>query len=224
MAEPAGGPALARLIDISCVQAHHTRADVERLAATARQYDFVSAHVLPTWVGVLRNLLDGSATLTGAPVGFPSGGATSRTKLREAEELLAAGVQELDVVVAVGRLRSGDLDYVRDELAAVVRLVGGAVPLRAIIEVGHLDTEQVRAACRCVVDAGVPWVKTGTGWSGAPTTVEHIELIAAEVGDRALIKAAGGIRGASTIGTMRELGVRRFGMNIEAAVGAVAGN
>ncbi|RIQ17828.1 deoxyribose-phosphate aldolase [Jiangella rhizosphaerae] len=222
MTEPTGGRALARHIDISCVQAHHTRADVERLAATARRHEFVSAHVLPAWLGVLCELLDGSDTLAGAPVGFPSGGATTRTKLAEAEELLAAGVQELDVVVAIGRLRSGELDYVRDELAAVVRLVDGAVPLRAIIEVGHLDADAVRAASRCVVDAGVPWVKTGTGWSGAPTTVEHIRLIADEVGDRALIKAAGGVRGVATIEAMRALGVRRFGMNIEAAVAVVA--
>ncbi|GAA2898386.1 deoxyribose-phosphate aldolase [Streptosporangium fragile] len=220
--DAAARESLARRVDISCVQAHHAYDDIARLAELAREHDFVSAHVLPQWAGVLAGLLKGSRTLTGAPVGFPSGGATTATKLAEAEELLAAGVQELDVVIAVGRLRSGDLPYVTGELARVADLVGGAVPLRAIIEVGHLDDGQVRAATRCAVEAGVPWVKTGTGWSGVPTTAHHVRLIGEVAAGRARIKAAGGIRDARTVREMEELGVERFGMNAAAAVAAVA--
>lgn len=213
---------LAAHIDISCVQAAHTRADVTELAERARAGGFVSAHVLPNWLPVLRELLDGSAVLAGSPVGFPSGGATTATKVAEARELLDAGVQELDVVVAIGRLRSGEDDYVTRELAEIVGVVDGRVPLRAILEVGHLDDDAIRRGVDAAIDAGVPWIKTGTGWSGHPTTVEHIRLIADRAAGRAALKAAGGVRTIETVRAMAELGVTRFGMNADAAVDAVA--
>jgi len=208
---------LPRHTDISCVQAFHQRPDIHELARAARAGNFVSAHVLPSWVPELKELLVGSTTLTGAPAGFPSGGSMTSTKLAEVDGLLEAGVQELDVVVNVGRLRSGDRDYVADELATVVARVEGAVPLRAILEVGYLDDDQIRAGCECAVAAGAPWIKTGTGWSGHATTVHHIEVIVEQVAGRAAIKAAGGIRDLATVTQMVSLGVTRFGMNATVA-------
>ena len=209
---------LPRHIDISCVQAYHDRHDVEELAAAARRGGFGSAHVLPNWVPVLRGLLEGSDTLAGGPAGFPSGGSATRIKLAEVGGLLADGAQEVDVVMNVGRLRSMDLSYVTAELTEVVALVDAAVPLRAILEVGHLTDEQILAACDCALEAGVPWIKTGTGWSGRPTTVHHIQLIAERVAGRAQIKASGGIRDLDTVQTMIALGVTRFGLNSQVAV------
>jgi deoxyribose-phosphate aldolase len=214
--------ALARHVDISCVQAFHSERDIRELASAARVGGFVSAHVLPSWVPLMRELLDGSDTLVGAPAGFPSGGSMTATKIFESQLLLAAGVQELDVVVNIGRLRSGDYAYVTAELTEVVALVDDAVPLRAILEVGHLDDDQVRAGCECVVDAGVPWVKTGTGWSGRPTERRDVEIIAECVAGRAAIKAAGGIRDLDTVRDMIALGVTRFGMNATVARQLVA--
>lgn len=209
---------LPRFVDISCVQAFHTRADIDRLAEVARTHDFVSAHVLPSRVRYLRDTLAGSHTLTGSPVGFPSGGASTLTKLTEAALLLADGVQELDVVVNVGRLRSGEVDYVEDELAQMARLVDGRVPLRAILEVGYLDEAQIRAGCEAAVNAGVEWVKTATGWTGRATTVDHVRIIADHLRGRALIKAAGGIRDLGVVEQMINLGVMRFGMNADVAL------
>ncbi|HZL01737.1 MAG TPA: deoxyribose-phosphate aldolase, partial [Cellulomonas sp.] len=177
--------ALARHIDVSCVQAHHDLDDITALARDARAGDFVSAHVLPNWLPRLRELLDGSNTLAGSPVSFPSGGARTTVKVLEAQDLLAAGAQELDVVVAIGRLRSGDQAYVERELAEVVAAVDGRVPLRAILEVGHLSDDEIRRGVDAALAAGIPWVKTGTGWSGIPTTVHHIEVIAERVQGRA---------------------------------------
>jgi deoxyribose-phosphate aldolase len=214
--------ALARHIDISCVQAFHDERDIRDLASAAREGGFVSAHVLPAWVPLLRELLDGSDTLAGAPAGFPSGGSMTATKIFEAQRLLAAGVQELDVVVNIGHLRSGDYAYVTAELTEVVALVNGLVPLRAILEVGYLDDDQVRAGCDCVVEAGVPWVKTGTGWSGRATQRRHVEIVAERVAGRAKIKAAGGIRDLDTVRDMSALGVTRFGMNATVARQLVA--
>lgn len=213
---------LAAHIDISCVQAQHSWADVEELARRAVAGRFVSAHVLPNWLPVVRELLDGSGVLAGSPVGFPSGGATTATKVAEARELLDLGAQELDVVMSIGRLRSGETDYVTRELAAVVDVVGDRVPLRAILEVGYLDQDQIRAGVDAAIAAGVPWIKTGTGWSGIPTTVEHIRVIADQAAGRASLKAAGGVRDVETVRAMAALGVTRFGMNADAAVAAVA--
>lgn len=213
---------LAAHIDISCVQAQHSRADIEELARRAIAGGFVSAHVLPGWLPDLRELLTGSAVLAGSPVGFPSGGATTATKIAEARELLDLGAQELDVVVAVGRLRSGDVAYVAEQLARVVEVVDGRVPLRAILEVGHLSDDEIRAGVDAAIAARVPWIKTGTGWSGRPTTVHHIEVIAERAAGRAALKAAGGIRDLETVTAMARLGVTRFGMNADAATAAVA--
>jgi deoxyribose-phosphate aldolase len=96
------------------------------------------------------------------------------------------------------------------------------VPLRAILEVGHLDETAIRRGVDAAVAAGIPWIKTGTGWSGHPTTIDHIRIIAEQVDGRAAIKAAGGIRDIETIRTMAALGVTRFGMNADSAVAAVA--
>lgn len=212
---------IARYIDISCVQAQHDRSDIERLASVAASLDFVSAHVLPHWVPELRIMLEGSNTLVGSPVAFPSGGASTSTKIAETRWLLDAGVQELDVVVNVARLRSGETQYVTDELAEVVTVVDGALPLRAILEVGYLEESQIRAGVRAAIDAGVRWVKTATGWSGVPTTLEHVRIIAEENAGRASLKAAGGVRDIPTMTAMARLGVTRFGMNIVAAQVAV---
>lgn len=222
---PDPGPVLADLarhVDISCVQAQHARADMDELVRQAVAGGFVSAHVLPEWLGYLRERLEGTGVLAGSPVSFPSGGATTATKVAEASELLDLGAQELDVVVAIGRLRSGDDAYVTDELAAIVEVVDGRVPLRAILEVGRLDDDDIRRGVDAAIAAGVPWIKTGTGWSGVATTIEHIRLIADRADGRAALKAAGGIRDLDTVRAMAELGVTRFGMNATAALAAVA--
>src|SRR5699024_6761259 len=99
---------LARIIDISAVQAQHTVSDVRELATHALSGDFIAAHVLPGWVPILAELLAGSTTNVGSPVGFPSGGTSTDVKVREAHWLVEAGVNEMDIVINVGRLKSGD--------------------------------------------------------------------------------------------------------------------
>ncbi len=213
---------LPRHIDISCVQAQHGRAEIDALAEAARASDFVAAHVLPGWVPVARELLAGSTTAVGSPVGFPSGGVASAIKLAEAALLLDQGAQELDVVMNVGRLRSGERDYVVDDLAPISALVGDRVPLRVILEVGYLTEDEIRLGVEVAIEAGVGWIKSATGWSGIPTNVEHMRVIADQAAGRARLKAAGGIRDLETIRAMAELGVERFGVNATVAKALVA--
>ncbi|GLY20342.1 deoxyribose-phosphate aldolase [Micromonospora sp. NBRC 101691] len=216
------GHALARMIDISAVQAQHGRADVEALARHALAGDFVAAHVLPSWVPVLRPLLDGSHTNAGSPVGFPSGGSATPVKVTEARWLLDAGVQEMDVVMNVGLVRSGELAAATRDVAAVLAAVDNRVPVKVILEVGLLDEAQLRDAARVAVDAGAASLKTGTGWQGVPTTPEHVRVIREIAGPNREIKASGGIRSLAQLHALLDAGATRFGINTAYAVQLVA--
>lgn len=215
-------PSIARRIDISAVRAQHAEEDVRALARDAREGGFVNAHVLPHWVPLLRELLDGSDTLVGAPVGFPGGGHATKVKVAEAQWLVANGVQELDVVVNVGRLRSGDDGYVADELRAVRDVVPDTVPLKVILEVSLLTDAEIRRGAALAVEAGADFVKTGTGWTGVPVTLDDVAAIRETVGDRAQIKASGGLRDLDTVLKFRDAGVERFGIGVGPALAIVA--
>ncbi|WP_439615593.1 deoxyribose-phosphate aldolase [Shinella sp.] len=212
---------LAALIDISAVQAFHTEADVRELADIAVAEGFIAAHVLPNFVPLLRSLVPtGGLTLVGGPVGFPSGGHTTRTKVAEATELAGNGAQELDMMINVGRLKSGDLDYVRSDIRAVVEAIA-PVPLKVILELAHLTDDEIRTASAIVAESGAAFVKTGTGWTPSATTPEKLKLIIDTVDGAVEVKASGGIRSLESIAAMVRLGVTRFGINTKVAVDLV---
>jgi deoxyribose-phosphate aldolase len=212
------GPALARMVDISAVQAQHGRADVEALARHALAGNFVAAHVLPSWLPVLRPLLAGSTTNAGSPVGFPSGGSATPVKVAEAQWLLDEGVQEMDVVMNIGLVRSGELLAATRDVAAVLRTVAGRVPVKVILEVGLLDADQLRSAAQVAVDAGATSLKTGTGWQGVATQPEHVRVMRQVAGADREIKASGGVRSLEQVRLLLDAGATRFGINTAVAV------
>lgn len=210
---------LARMIDISAVQANHTETDVRALAALAMEHGFIAAHALPSFVPVLRKILPrGGDTFVGGPIGFPSGGHTTATKIAEARQLVADGGDELDMVINVGRLRSGQKDYVAEEIRAVAKAIA-PIPLKAILEIYHLSDDEIKSGCEAAIRGGAAFVKTGTGWTPRSTTVERLRLITEFVGDAVQVKASGGIRTLDMIADLIALGVSRFGINTEAAIG-----
>jgi len=206
------------VVDISAVQASHDEADVRRLAGAAVQHGFVSAHVLGHWVPLLRQLLEGSATRVGAPVGFPSGGTPSALKVAEAQQLLRSGAQDIDVMINVGRLLSGQDGYVRDELRAVSDAVAGAAGIKVIIEVAYLGPEQVRRACEAACSIAPSHVKTATGWAARPTSVEDVRLVRRCLPPEIGVKAAGGIHDVGLVQSMLEAGATRFGIGAASAL------
>ena len=208
---------LARMIDISAVQAFNTAEDVRELARIAGEQRFVAAHVLPNFVSILRRQLSGCETLTGAPVGFPSGGSSTRAKAEEARELVRAGVQEMDLMINLGRLRSSDTDYVLNDIRAVVE-AATPIPVKVILEVHYLSDDQIKQACELCIQAGADFVKTATGWAPSGASLERVELITTFVKGAIKVKASGGIRDLATVEKMHQLGVRRFGINTRAAV------
>ena len=209
---------LAQLIDISAVQAFHTEDDIRGLASLALERGFIAAHALPHFVPLLRSLIPVSgSTFVGAPIGFPSGGHTTMIKLAEARALVQAGPDELDMMINLGRLKSGDLSYVQDEIKAVVEIIA-PIPLKVILEVSRLTDDEIRRGSESVVEAGAAFVKTGTGWTGETTTLNHIRIINAVVQGNCQSKASGGIRNLETIKAMLSLGVTRFGINTRVAL------
>ena len=209
---------LAQMIDISAVQAFHTEDDVRSLAAVALERRFIAAHALPHFVPLLRSLIPMSgSTLVGAPIGFPSGGHTTMIKLAEARALVQAGADELDMMINLGRLKSGDLGYLREEIKAVVETIA-PIPLKVILEVSRLTDDEIRRGSESIVGAGAAFVKTGTGWTGEPTTLTHIRIINSIVEGKCGIKASGGIRNLETIRTMISVGVTRFGITTSVAL------
>jgi deoxyribose-phosphate aldolase len=123
----------ARMIDVSAVRTSHSIKEIKILVQYAKKYQFINVHVLPTWVSMLADLLkDEEDILVGAPVGFPSGGHLREVKALEAEKLIADGVQEMDMVINIGKLKSGENDYVLDEIKEIADL-SGIIPLKGDI-------------------------------------------------------------------------------------------
>ncbi len=213
---------IARLIDVSTVRTSHGEADIRQLVTYAKEYRFISVHALPCWVSLLSDLLAADADIyVGAPVGFPSGAHKTMTKLTEAEQLLADGVEEMDLMMNVGMLRSGRLDYVEDEIKAVVQIAGD-VEVKVILEVHCLSDDEIKRACELCIKAGAAFVKTSTGWMPTGATLETVSLISNFVGNAIKIKAAGGIRDLDTLAKMVALGVARFGINVQASMDLIS--
>ncbi len=205
------------MIDISTVQAFQGEKEIREMVDLTKEYGFGSVHVLPAWVPFAKELLKGvDNVLLGAPVGFPSGGANSSIKAAEARKLFEEGVDELDMMMNVGKLRSSDYDFVLRDIRDVLEVVD--VPVKVIIETHYLSADEIRKACDLCIEAPAAFIKTSTGWANTGATIENVTLITSHVGDRIRVKAAGGIRNLDTLITMYKLGVRRFGVNHKAAV------
>lgn len=209
---------IARMIDISSVKAQSTIPEIVSMAKTAEEYRFICAFAMPCFTRKLVELLaDDDDIMVGGVVGFPSGADTTAIKAAAAKEMMKAGVDELDMVINVGALKSGLYDEVYRDIRSVVETADG-MPVKCILEIAHLTDDEIKKGSELAVSAGVTYVKTGTGWASKPTTVETIKTIKSVVGDSAYIKAAGGVRDLDTLLRMKEAGASRFGIGINSAV------
>ncbi len=207
---------LERLMDVSTVQAPDGIENVRRLAEFAKERSFCAVHALPNWVPVLKEMMSGnSVTLVGSSVGFPSGAHATATKVFEARQLIADGVGEMDMMINVGRLKSGHFDYVRDDIKAIADVKGGRT-LKVILESYYLTDDEIKKACELCIEAGADYVKTGSGWTKTSATLDTLSLITGFVKGAIKVKASGGIRDLETIDRMVQMGVSRFGINTEA--------
>jgi deoxyribose-phosphate aldolase len=212
---------VARLIDISAVQAPHGAREIRDLVGNAKEFHFIAVHVLPCWVTFLKELLaDSPDILIGAPVGFPAGAHRREIKVAEAKLLLHDGVQEMDMMLNVGKLRSGEYGYCEEEIREVVQ-TAGEVPVKVILEVHYLNREQLKRACEVCINAGAAFVKTATGWAASGATLDVVQFITSFVGAAIKVKAAGNIRTLDTLLKMHRMGVSRFGINLNSSMDIV---
>ncbi len=210
---------VARMIDISAVQTHHTYSDIKEIVDYAKQYRFINVHVLPSWVKTLSTMLkDVEGVFVGAPVGFPSGAHKTETKLLEARQLIEDGVEEMDIVMNVGIFKNKEYEFVSKELKEIVSLAGSQIRTKVIIEINCLTDYEMAKACELVVGSGADFIKTGTGWIPGNANIPRIRQMKKLVKDSIKIKAAGGIRNRNEFMELYELGVERFGINNRSAI------
>ncbi len=204
--------ALARLIDHTLLKPEATAADVEALVAEAVALGTYSVCVSPSMLPVA--VPEGSGLKVAAVTGFPSGKHTSAVKAAEAAQAVSAGADEIDMVIDIGAARSSDFAAVQADIAAVRSAVPAPTVLKVIIESAALSDEQVVGACRAAVEAGADFVKTSTGFHPAGGATEHaVRLMAATVGDRAHVKASGGVRTLDDARRMVAAGATRLGVS-----------
>ena len=198
------------LIDHTVLRPEATKGDVLRLCDEAKAHGFTVIFVPPCYVDEAAAAIAGTNIQLGIPIGFPLGGHTTRTKVAEAVDAVSRGAQVLDMVLNVSRLKSGDHDAVRTDIAEVVKATPG-VEHKVILETCYLTQDEKRAACHLVVEAGAEYVKTSTGFGTAGATVADVRLLKETVAGRAKVKASGGIRDWKTTLAILEAGADRIG-------------
>lgn len=201
---------LPALIDHTMLRPEATRVDILRLCREATQYGFQVIFIPPCYTAEAVEAVAGSDVRVGIPVGFPLGGHATSVKVAEALEGVRHGAVVLDMVINVSRLKSGDLDAVRQDIAEVVRATPRAEH-KVILETCYLTDQEKTTACRLVVEAGADYVKTSTGFAAGGATVADVKLLKSAVENRAKVKASGGIRDWKTAREMLEAGADRIG-------------
>ncbi len=199
-----------KYIDHTLLKANATKQQIVTLCEEAKEYSFASVCVNPSWIPTCKEILEGTDVNVCVVIGFPLGAMSTASKVFEAKDAITSGANEVDMVINVGRLIDGDLDYVTDEIRQVKEAVGNHV-LKVIIETCLLTDEQKVQACNASVEAGADFVKTSTGFSTGGATVSDVALMKKTVGTNAKVKASGGVRTKEDMVAMIEAGAERIG-------------
>ncbi|SER35454.1 deoxyribose-phosphate aldolase [Faunimonas pinastri] len=205
-----GAGALARFIDHTLLKPDALRADILRVCDEAVEHGFFSVCVNGVHARAVAERLQGSAVKTCVVIGFPLGAMSTVAKVAETRDAIASGADEIDMVLDIGGLKDGDLDRVRADIAAVKQACGERV-LKVIFETCLLTVAEKETACRLSVEAGADFVKTSTGFGKSGATAQDIALMRRTVGDRAGVKASGGVRNRDDALGMIEAGATRIG-------------
>ncbi len=209
-----GGPAgdVAKLIDHTLLKADATQADIERLCREARDASFAAVCVNPVWVALAARLLRGTPVAVCSVVGFPLGATTPDVKHYETHRAIFDGATEIDMVINVGALKSGDLRTVQRDIEAVVSPCQERnILTKVIIEAALLSDEEKIKACTIAKAAGADYVKTSTGFGPGGATAADVALMRRVVGEDMGVKAAGGVRDYESMKTLVEAGATRVG-------------
>jgi len=203
---------IAKIIDHTLLKPEATRDQIVQLCREAREYGFAAVCVNPCYVKLAAELLRGSPAKVCSVVGFPLGATLPEVKAYEARRAIEEGAAEIDMVINIGALKSGDLELVRRDIAAVVDVCHAKGALcKVIIEAALLSDEEKVLACQLAKAAGADYVKTSTGFGPGGATVHDVALMRRTVGPGMGVKAAGGIRSYEAARNMIEAGATRIG-------------
>jgi deoxyribose-phosphate aldolase len=210
---------VAKTIDHSILRPDFTYADVEAGAALALKFNTASYCIRPMDVAAAAKALAGSTVNVCTVIGFPHGSTTSATKVFETNDAIANGATEIDMVLNVSALLSGDYDYVEKDIRGVVEAAHSkGASVKVIFETAFLNDEQIIKACELTESAGADYVKTSTGFASEGATTHNVALMKKTVGDRLKVKSSGGVRTLDQLIDYMDLGVTRSGCSATAQV------
>jgi deoxyribose-phosphate aldolase len=210
---------IAKMIDHSLLNPTLTENDLDAGVKLALDYDVASVCIMPYALKRCARMLQGSTVCASTTIGFPHGGHTTAIKLAEARQALDDGGEELDMVVNISKVLSGDWGYVRDDIGDIVGAAHAAgQKVKVIFENCFLNDEQKIRLCEISSALGADWVKTSTGYGSGGATIEDLKLMRKHAAPGVQVKAAGGIRDLDSLLRVRELGVTRVGASRTAAM------
>ncbi|MEA5010498.1 MAG: deoxyribose-phosphate aldolase [Angelakisella sp.] len=204
-------PEYAKYIDHTVLKSTTTQEIVKRFCQEAKQYHFASVCVNPTHVAMVHKELEGSGVKTCCVIGFPLGATTTLVKTVETAEAVKNGAEEVDMVINIGALKDGRVEFVYEDILAVVQAAKPHALIKVIIESSDLTNEEIVTACKLAQKAGADFVKTSSGFGTGGATVEAVNLMKQTVGDSMLIKASTGINDRDICEKMLEAGAVRMG-------------
>jgi deoxyribose-phosphate aldolase len=203
---------IAKMIDHSLLNPALTRAELDAGIALALKYDVASVCILPYALKRCADALRGSGVRASTTIGFPHGGHATAVKVAEARQALADGGEELDMVVNISAVVSGEWEFVRRDIAAVIEVTHAAgQKVKVIFENCYLKDAQKIRLCEICTELGADWVKTSTGYGPGGATVEDLKLMRAHTPPSVQVKAAGGIRDLDALLEVKKIGVSRSG-------------
>ncbi len=208
---------IAASTDHTLLKAIATKDQIISMCNEAVRYAVRAVCINPYWVSTCAKKLAGTGVTIVTVVGFPLGATSTAAKAEEARRAVAEGAREIDMVINLGQAKAGDWDAVRADIAAVVEASKPAL-VKTIIETCYLNRDEKEAACMAAVAAGAAFVMTSTGFGTGGATVEDIRLMKETVGDRALVKASGGIKTYEDAVALLEAGASRIGASAGIAI------
>ena len=209
---------IAKMIDHTILKAEATESEIIKLCKEAIHYNFASVCVNPSMVPVAAKELKGTHVKVCTVIGFPLGATTTEVKVFETKDVIEKGATEVDMVINVGKLKERDLEYVKNDIKAVVEAAKGKALTKVIIETCLLTDEEKVIACQLSKEAGADFVKTSTGFSTGGATAADIKLMRETVGPDMGVKASGGVRSREDALAMIENGATRIGASASIAI------
>lgn len=208
----------AKYIDHTLLKPEVTGKEIAVLCEEAHENGFFSVCIQPSWVKTAAEKLAESEVKVCTVIGFPHGATTSEVKAFETKDAIANGADEVDMVINIGQLKAGNLDYVKEDIKSVVDAANKEALVKVIIESSLLNEDEIITVSKLCKEAGADFVKTSTGFNGGGATVEAVALMRLTVGEDMGVKASGGVRSAEDAMNMIEVGATRIGASSGIAI------